>query len=59
MSISQKVSDEEPAEEDFVDEITQFPPDASDTQPLPLALSKPTTLPEGKYFSDNGGEHDD
>jgi len=54
-----RVSNEEPVEEDFVDEIAQFPPDASDTQPLPLALNKPDTLPEGKYFRDNDGEHDD
>lgn len=54
-----RVSDEEPVTEELIDEITQFPPDASDTQPLPLALNKPTTLPEGKYFRDNGGAHDD
>jgi len=54
-----RVSDEEPVEEEFTDELTQFPPDASDTQPLPLALNKPATLPEGRYFRDNGGEQDD
>jgi hypothetical protein len=54
-----RVSDEEPVEEEFTDEASQFPPDASDTQPLPLALDKPTTLPEGKYYRDNGGEQDD
>ncbi len=53
-----RVSDEEPDEEDLADEITQFPPDASDTQPLPLAIDRPHTLPEGKFFRE-GGERDD
>lgn len=54
-----RVSDEAPAEENLPNKIAQFPPDVDDTQPLSQLLSKPTTLPEGKYFRDNGGTHDD
>jgi protein phosphatase len=58
-AIMVRVLDEEPPEEDLSDEIAQFPPDASDTQPLPFARNKPATLPEGKYFRDNNGAGDD
>ena len=49
-----RVADTEPPEDYLANEAAQFPPDAGDTQPLPLAGTRPITLPEGKFFREGG-----
>jgi hypothetical protein len=55
------VCDEEAIEDVAVTEeeaMAQFPPLPTDTQPLPMARLKPTTLPEGKFYTDKNQTND-